>query len=101
MNTNKLPPELVEKMFQLITYFGSDKNHMDLINECAQIAVEYADEQILSLKTEVNFCDEEINILKQQRDELLDFIKEVMETTTDKIRYNKAKQLINKIDGKE
>lgn len=94
LDKNQLPPELVEKMVDsVINGFVLEKTSYRIGEQCAQIAVEYSHEVTVALSYSVTN-------LSKQRDELLDFVREVMETTSDKIRYDKAKQLINKIYGK-
>lgn len=72
MSNKTLPPELVEKMRIAI-----DSNHYsEHAEKCAQIAVDYADEQVRIGVSELVQDNQELTgenyILKQQRDELLE-----------------------------
>lgn len=99
MSKNTLPPELVEE------YLNNGMTvTIPFAERCAKIAVKHA-EDIQKRNTVLSFKNKDLNskniLLKQQRDELLEFVREVMETTTDKIRYDKSKQLLKKHeDGK-
>lgn len=69
---SNLPPELVEKMQKYILKHYPDIIPGDKLRtlsfECAQIAVEYADEKQVEL---LGMWSKEVDSLKHQRDELL------------------------------
>lgn len=99
----QLPPELVEKIHKVlkesddVIYYDQISNKW-IANECAQIAVEYADEQYA--KELYRFMK-----LRKQRDELLEALREIIRLKDESqiswmmSNIEESKKLINKIDG--
>lgn len=75
MSKNTLHPELVEKMYQ--AYRGNfeqyDFSPSSIPKQCAQIAVDFSNENVVSAVAELS---QDITVLKQQRDELLEALRE-------------------------
>ncbi len=69
MNNNPLPPELLEKYFDLVPDM---ENYKELQEQCAQIAVDYADEQNAYI---IHTFTESMNELRKQRDELIETMR--------------------------
>lgn len=70
MKTSNLPPELVEKM---ISVQGGLKQPI-LAQQCAQIAVHYAEEKQIEL---LGMWSKEVDSLKHQRDELIEKLRQI------------------------
>lgn len=73
---NTLPPELVEK-FKDAFKFNKFGEYTSVQNECAQIAVDYADEQNAYI---VHTFTESLNEIQKQRNELIECLKMVQLT---------------------
>lgn len=72
---NNLPPELVEKYYKDLPQWVNKED----AKRCAQIAVDYTDEQNAYIQHTYN---ESLELLQKQRNELVELIKKM----TDRIR---------------
>jgi len=88
MKSNQLPPKLVEKMYSEISGISllyvqqsmdftcpsmKDDDYYQQAKRCIQIAVDYSNEQVVFAVAELS---QDITVLKHQRDELLELLKE-------------------------
>ncbi len=70
MSNKQLPPELVDRMIKTIYIkIGGSEFLPELSKQCAQIAVDYADEQNAYIQHTYN---ESLELLQKQRDELIE-----------------------------